>query len=108
MVPSLKDGDLLITKRSDQLSIDDLVILRVPEYGYVVKRIKSLSLTSVILKADNLRQDSSFCGVPIALEKVDSKVWLRLGFLNWTLFSKAFVTFPRRLKRWITGLPFLA
>ena len=58
MVPSLEDGDLLVTKCTDQLNIEDLVILRLPGYGYVVKRIKSLSSNSVILKADNMRQDS--------------------------------------------------
>ena len=108
MVPSLKDGDFLITKRSDQLRIDDLVILRVPEYGYVVKRIKSLSPNLVILKADNLRQDSSLCGVPIALEKIDGKVWFRLGTSNWKLVCRTFVTLRRRFKRWIIGSPFSA
>ena len=107
MVPSLEDGDLLVTKCTDQLNIEDLVILRLPGYGYVVKRIKSLSPNSVILKADNLRQDSSLCGVPIALEKVDSKVWFRVRILNWKRLCKVFVTFPRRFKQWIVGLPFL-
>ena len=107
MVPSLEDGDLLITKGGAQLKIEDLVILRLPRYGYVVKRIKSLSSNSVILKADNMRQDSSLCGVPIALEKVDSKVWFRIRMLNWKRLCKVFVTFPRRFKRWIIGLPFL-
>ena len=108
MVPSLEDGDLLVTKCTDQLNIEDLVILRLPGYGYVVKRIKSLSPNSMILKADNLRQDSSLCGVPIALEKVDSKVWFRVRILNWKRLCKVFVTFPRRFKQWIIDLPFLA
>ena len=60
-----------------------------------------------ILKADNLSQDSSLCGVPIALEKVDSKVWFRVRILNWKRLCKVFVTFPRRFKQWIIGLPFL-
>ena len=107
MVPSLEDGDLLVTKSTDQLNIEDLVILRLPGYGYVVKRIKSLSPNSMILKADNLRQDSSLCGVPIALEKVDSKVWFRVRILNWKRLSRVFVTFPGRFKQWIIGLPFL-
>ncbi len=107
MVPSLEDGDLLVTKCTDQLNIEDLVILRLPGYGYVVKRIKSLSPNSMILKADNLSQDSSLCGVPIALEKVDSKVWFRVRILNWKRLCKVFVTFPRRFKQWIIGLPFL-
>ena len=107
MVPSLEDGDLLVTKCTDQLNIEDLVILRLPGYGYVVKRIKSLSSNSVILKTDNVRQDSSLCGVPIALEKVDSKVWFRVRILNWKRLCKVFVTFPRRFKQWIIGLPFL-
>ena len=108
MVPSLDDGDLLITKGGAQLKIGDLVILRLPGYGYVVKRIKSLSSNSVILKADNTRQDSSVCGVPITLEKVDSKVWFRIRMLNWKRFRRVFITFPRRFKQWIIDLPFLA
>ena len=107
MVPSLEDGDLLVTKCTDQLNIEDLVILRLPGYGYVVKRIKSLSPNSMILKADNLRLDSSLCGVPIELEKVDSKVWFRVRILNWKRLCKVFVTFSRRFKQWIIGLPFL-
>ena len=107
MAPSLEDGDLLITKSSAQLNIEDLVILRLPGCGYVVKRIKSFSPNSLILKSDNPRQESSFCGVPIALGKVDSKVWFRIRILNWKGFYRAFVTFPRRFKQWIIGLPFL-
>ena len=34
MVPSLEDGDLLITKGGAQVKIEDLVILRLPGYGY--------------------------------------------------------------------------
>ena len=108
MVPSLEDGDLLITKGGAQVKIEDLVILRLPGYGYVVKRIKSLSSNSVILKADNMRQDSSLCGIPIGLEKVDSKVWFRIRMLNWKSLSRLFITFPRRFKQWIIDLPFLA
>ena len=108
MVPSLEDGDLLITKGGSQLKIEDLVILRLPGYGYVVKRIKSLSSNSVILKADNMRQDSSLCGIPIALEKVDSKVWFRIRVWNWKRLCRVFITFPRRFKQWIIGLQFLA
>ena len=107
MVPSLEDGDLLITKGGAQVKIEDLVILRLPGYGYVVKRIKSLSSNSVILKADNMRQDSSLCGIPIGLEKVDSKVWFRVRILNWKRLCKVFVTFSRKFKQWIIGLPFL-
>ncbi len=108
MVPSLEDGDLLITKGGAQLKIEDLVILRLPGYGYVVKRIKSLSSNSVILKADNMRQHSSLCGIPIGLEKVDSKVCFRIRILNWKRFRRVFITFPRRLKQWIIDLQFLA
>ena len=108
MVPSLEDGDLLITKGFAQLKIEDLVILRSPGYGYVVKRIKSLSSNSLILKADNKRQDSSLCGIPIGLEKVDSKVWFRIRMLNWKRFRRVFITFPRRFRQWIIDLPFLA
>ena len=108
MVPSLEDGDLLITKGFAQLKIEDLVILRLPGYRYVVKRIKSLSSNSLILKADNKRQDSPLCGIPIALEKVDSKVWFRIRMLNWKRFCRVFITFPRRFKQWIIDLPFLA
>ena len=108
MVPSLEDGDLLITKGFAQLKIEDLVILTLPGYGYVVKRIKSLSSNSLILKADNKRQDSPLCGIPIALEKVDSKVWFRIRMLNWKRFCRVFITFPRRFKQWIIDLPFLA
>ena len=108
MVPFLEDGDLLITKGGAQLKTEDLVILSLPGYGYVVKRIKSLSSNSVILKADNTRQDSSVCGVPITLEKVDSKVWFRIRMLNWKRFRRVFITLPRRFKQWIIDLPFLA
>ena len=108
MVPSLEDGDLLITKGFAQLKIEDLVILRLPGYGYVVKTIKSLSSNSLILKADNKRQDSPLCGIPIALEKVDSKVWFRIRMLNWKRFCRVFITFTRRFKQWIIDLPFLA
>ena len=108
MAPTLDDGDWLITKYCDQLNIEDLVILRLTGYGYVVKRIKSLSSNSVILKTDNKRQESSLCGVPIAVENVDSKVWLRIRILNWKRLCRVFITFPRRFKQWIIDLPFLA
>ena len=61
MLPSLKNKDLIITRQSSDLHPGDIVVMNLPDYGQVIKRIHSVSTDSIKLSGDNPRLTSSCC-----------------------------------------------
>ena len=64
MLPALKDKDYIITRQSPSLYQGDIIVMNLPHYGQVIKRVKGLSNDSVILSGDNPRLASSCCEKP--------------------------------------------
>ena len=61
MLPALKDKDYILTRQSSDLQPGDIVVMNLPDYGQVIKRIDSLSTDSIKLSGDNPRLTSSCC-----------------------------------------------
>ena len=61
MLPALKDKDYVLTRQSSDLQPGDIVVMNLPDYGQVIKRIDSLSTDSIKLSGDNPRLASSCC-----------------------------------------------
>ena len=61
MLPALKDKDYVLTRQSSDLQPGDIVVMNLPDYGQVIKRIDSLSTDSIKLSGDNPRLTSSCC-----------------------------------------------
>ena len=100
MFPALRDGDILVTRAFFELAIGDIVIVEAVHFGCIVKRISGREGESVILKGDNPRLDSSFCGVPIPAERVVGKLIFSVRLLSWSFLKALFVDLFGRLKVW--------
>ena len=61
MSPSYNDGDFVLTERLPNYCIDDVVVLKLPKLGYVIKRIINIKKSGIILKGDNHKLHSSIC-----------------------------------------------
>ena len=62
MIPLFTSGDLVVTLYS-RAKVGDVVVMDLPDYGYVLKRLKQVQKQSVLLGSDNLELFSSCCGV---------------------------------------------
>ncbi len=64
MLPALKDQDYVITRSSSNLHQGDMIVMDLPQYGKVIKRIKSITADTINLSGDNPRLSSSCCEQP--------------------------------------------
>ena len=78
MLPTLGSGDLVVIRKCRDLRVDDVVVVNVEGYDYVIKRIETLSGDALVLKGDNPRTESSVCGTPQSKEKVVGKLIFRV------------------------------
>ena len=61
MNPSYKDGDIVEIDSFPNYFKDDVVVLEMPELGYVIKRIEGFKKERIILSGDNKKLHSSVC-----------------------------------------------
>ncbi|MGL4670271.1 MAG: S24/S26 family peptidase [Methanobacteriaceae archaeon] len=53
MVPTLKDGELIIIQKTDKISVGDIVVSKHPSYNLIVKRVGAINGSQVYLISDN-------------------------------------------------------
>ena len=61
MLPSLRNGDLLLTSNFAVINRNDIVVFNDSSYGIIVKRVSSIEKNYFKVKSDNLKTDSSVC-----------------------------------------------
>ena len=62
MIPLFTSGDLVVTFNS-RAKVGDVVVMDLPNYGYVLKRLAQVRKQEVMLCSDNKEIFSSCCGV---------------------------------------------
>jgi phage repressor protein C with HTH and peptisase S24 domain len=78
MQPTYSAGDVLLTRRVQAPSVDDIVVVNTDDVGLIVKRIERLGSDSVTLVGDNPRLASSCCERPHSYRSIVGKVICRL------------------------------
>ncbi|MBI5679916.1 MAG: S24/S26 family peptidase [Methanobacterium sp.] len=53
MIPTLKDGHLVVALKTSDFKVGDIVIARHPSLGLIIKRVASIKNGKVFLKSDN-------------------------------------------------------
>tara|TARA_B100000965_G_scaffold232508_1_gene194696 strand:+ start:819 stop:1097 length:279 start_codon:yes stop_codon:yes gene_type:complete len=81
MLPSFKNGDFVLAKKSCNYQIGDVIIYETKEFGLVIKRLASIENNTVFLTADNSRLESSICNIPLSIDGVIGKVILKSNLL---------------------------
>ena len=79
MNPSYNDGDFVLTEQFPNYCIDDVVVLKLPKLGYVIKRIINIEKSGIILKGDNHKLHSSICDQVHSEEDIIGKVVSQSG-----------------------------
>ena len=64
MFPTLSHNDILFAYKKKRVSAGDIVVMQIPIFGRIVKRVKSLGNDSYILTGDNPSEQSSCCSNP--------------------------------------------
>lgn len=80
MLPYIASNDLVITRKTHHIKVDDVVVMHLPDYGSVIKRVSALSQNAITLMGDNVRLTSSCCGIPQDKQYFEGKVILKLRF----------------------------
>lgn len=62
MLPCVASGDLIITTGYRQVATGDVVVMALPDYGRVVKRVRQVTEHWLELASDNHETFSSWCG----------------------------------------------
>ena len=61
MLPTLQNGDVVMTSNLLEINRNDIVVLKDSTYGTVVKRVSSIRKNYFKVKSDNLKTDSPVC-----------------------------------------------
>ena len=75
MLPTLEAGDIVFVKHEDQLRTGDIIVLKHPTVGLVIKRIKTIFEECLYLIGDNKRLDSSTCHAPLSMSLAEGRVF---------------------------------
>ena len=75
MLPTIEEGDVVFVKHEDQLRTGDIVVLKHPAVGMVVKRVQTILEEYLYLIGDNKRLDSSTCHVPLPMSLTEGRVF---------------------------------
>ncbi len=82
MAPFYSDGDYVLIITLGEIRIEDPIVADIEDVGLVLKRVKYIDDSKMILKGDNLRFDSSICNIPLDIDFVVGKVLLNISRLN--------------------------
>ena len=61
MLPTLQNGDIVMTSNLVEINRNDIVVFNDATYGTVVKRVRSIKKYYFKVKSDNLKTDSPVC-----------------------------------------------
>tara|TARA_B100000989_G_scaffold202866_1_gene153514 strand:+ start:157 stop:426 length:270 start_codon:yes stop_codon:yes gene_type:complete len=74
MLPALKDGQYVLTKNFKDYKLGEIVIINSSSNGYLIKRISSICGSSIRVKGDNLKLESSACDQNYSIDEIYGKV----------------------------------
>ena len=82
MAPFFSDGDYILITTLGEIRKEDPIVADIEDVGLVLKRVKFIDHSKMILKGDNLRFDSSVCNTPLNTDSIVGKVLLNISRLN--------------------------
>ena len=60
MLPTLKNGQKVLMKKTHDINVDDIVVANSDEYGLIIKRVSEINGTSIHLESDNKEINYSY------------------------------------------------
>ena len=78
MTPNFNENDLVLSlKYFRSLRVDDVILLDIPKIGTVLKRIKSINGTDIIIDGDNKEYPSDIYNKKYKTNDVIGKVFFK-------------------------------
>ncbi len=78
MIPNFNENDLVLSlKYFRSLRVDDVILLDIPKIGTVLKRIKSINGTDIIIDGDNKEYPSEIYNKKYKTNDVIGKVFFK-------------------------------
>mgnify|MGYP003328210177 FL=1 len=78
MTPNFNENDLVLSlKYFRSLRVDDVILLDIPKIGTVLKRIKSINGTDIIIDGDNKEYPSEIYNKKYKTNDVIGKVFFK-------------------------------
>tara|TARA_B100000809_G_scaffold252674_1_gene287651 strand:- start:1260 stop:1613 length:354 start_codon:yes stop_codon:yes gene_type:complete len=93
MIPLFASGDLVVTFNS-RAKVGNIVVMDLPDYGYVLKRLEQVRKQEVILSSDNNEIFSSCCGVWQSKNHLIGKVLFKVN-----IGSRAYIKLQHSLQK---------
>ena len=100
MYPTLSHNDILVTCEK-KTKAGDIVVLDLPRFGKVVKRIKSLSDERCVLIGDNLSESSACCSIAQSTENIIGCVVLTVRTGAMIVYKNSWIRKLKQLKKFL-------
>ena len=78
MLPNFKPGQVVFTRRTRNLSVNDVVVLKTHDNSQIIKRISKIQDREIRVLGDNSEYDSRYYSQKFNTESVLGKVFFKI------------------------------
>ena len=78
MLPSLKPGQIVFARKTRNLSVNDVVVLKTDDNSQIIKRISKIQNREIRVSGDNSEYDSRYYSQTFNSDSVLGKVFFKI------------------------------
>ena len=78
MLPSFKPGQIVIARKTRNLSVNDVVVLKTDDNSQIIKRISKIQNREIRVSGDNSEYDSRYNSQKFNPDSVLGKVFFKI------------------------------
>ena len=78
MLPSLKPGQIVFARKTRNLSVNDVVVLKTHDNSQIIKRISKIQNREIRVSGDNFEYDSRYYSRKFNSDSVLGKVFFKI------------------------------
>ena len=78
MLPSLKPGQIVFARKTRNLSVNDVVVLKTDDNSQIIKRISKIQNREIRVSGDNSEYDSRYNSQKFNPDSVLGKVFFKI------------------------------
>ncbi len=78
MLPSFKPGQIVFARKTRNLSVNDVVVLKTHDNSQIIKRISKIQNREIRVSGDNSEYDSRYCSQKFNSDNVLGKVFFKI------------------------------
>lgn len=78
MLPSFKPGQIVFARKTRNLSVNDVVVLKTDDNSQIIKRISKIQNSEIRVSGDNSEYDSRYYSQKFNSDSVLGKVFFKI------------------------------